>query len=249
MCPQPDPPAEGATAPAEDLSPLGLLVAECASRLEVEGDAAVDAVCHAHPDLADALRERLGALREMGLLGHGRVGPYVLLRPLGRGGMGVVHLARDSRDGRTVALKALPSRLAASPRALERFRREVRAVAALDHPHIVPILDSGEENGGPWFAMAWIEGRTPGDVTAPLRALRLAAERLDSTHLSTAAAASLPPEARGTAYVEAACRLVLDVAEALQHAHAAGVVHRDVKPSNILVRSDGRALLFDFGLA
>src|SRR5262245_14287947 len=248
MCPQPDPPAEGATAPAEDLSPLGLLVAECASRLEVEGDAAVDAVCHAHPDLADALRERLGALREMGLLGHGRVGPYVLLRPLGRGGMGVVHLARDTRDGRTVALKALPSRLAASPHAMERFRREVRAVAALDHEHIVPILDSGEENGVPWFAMAWVEGRTLADVIAALRALRLAAERLDGTHLSDAAA-SVPLQTRGSAYVEAACRLVLDVAEALQHAHQAGVVHRDVKPSNILVRADGRALLFDFGLA
>ena len=248
MCPQPDPPAEGATAPAEDLSPLGLLVAECASRLEVEGDAAVDAVCHAHPDLADALRERLGALREMGLLGHGRVGPYVLLRTLGRGGMGVVHLARDTRDGRTVALKALPSRLAASPRAMERFRREVRAVAALHHEHIVPILDSGEENGVPWFAMAWIEGRTLADVIAALRALRLAAERLDSTHLSDAAASG-PLQTRGSAYVEAACRLVLDVAEALQHAHLNGVVHRDVKPSNILVRADGRALLFDFGLA
>ena len=67
MCPQPDPPAEGATAPAEDLSPLGLLVAECASRLEAEGDAAVDAVCHAHPDLADARRsaaEQLAAVME-----------------------------------------------------------------------------------------------------------------------------------------------------------------------------------------
>ncbi|HZL98874.1 MAG TPA: serine/threonine-protein kinase, partial [Planctomycetota bacterium] len=236
-------------APAEDeLSPLALLVAECVRRLEERGPSAVDELCREHPELAPELRRRLETLEETGLLGRGRIGDYVLLRTLGRGGMGVVHLARDTRDGRRVALKALPGRLLQSEGALVRFRREAQAVAALRHPGIVPLYEAGESEGVPWFTMEWVDGRTLADVIAALSAMELAAERLDSSHLLEAAGAERG-DGRGRAWVETVCRLVLDVAEALDYAHEQGVIHRDVKPSNILLGRDGRARLFDFGLA
>ena len=252
----------------EDLSPLALLVAECVRRLEERGPSAVDELCAEHPELAPELRRRLAALEETGLVGGGRVGPYVLLRPIGRGGMGVVHLARDSRDSRLVALKALPGRLLQSEAMRQRFRREAHAVQALRHPGIVPLFEAGETDGVPWFTMEWIDGRTLADVIAALSALELAADRLDSSHLVAAAGGGAGDGAgggsdngaagaagadgrpgRGGAWVETVCRLVLDVAEALQYAHEHGVIHRDVKPGNILVGRDGKARLFDFGLA
>ena len=236
----------------DELSPLARLVAECVRRLEERGPSGVDELCAQHPDLAPELRRRLAALEETGLVGRGRVGPYVLLRPLGRGGMGVVHLARDSRDGRVVALKALPGRLLQSDAARERFRREAQAVQALRHPGIVPLFEAGESDGVPWFTMEWIDGRTLADVIAALSAMELAAERLDSSHLEQASGGTPPldgGDGRGRAWVETVCRLVLDVAEALQSAHEQGVIHRDVKPGNILLGRDGRARLFDFGLA
>ena len=254
----------------DELSPLARLVAECVRRLEERGPSGVDELCAQHPDLAPELRRRLAALEETGLVGRGRVGPYVLLRPLGRGGMGVVHLARDSRDGKVVALKALPGRLLQSDAARERFRREAQAVQALRHPGIVPLFEAGESDGVPWFTMEWIDGRTLADVIAALSAMELAAERLDSSHLEQAAGATPQDDGaaagggagggagagasggrdgRGRAWVETVCRLVLDVAEALQYAHERGVIHRDVKPGNILLGRDGQARLFDFGLA
>ncbi len=226
---------------AVGLSPIAHLVAEGMERLEREGQAGLDALCEAHPDHAAELRRRFAALREIGLLDGVRAfGPYRIVRTLGQGGMGVVHLAHDERLQRDVALKALPSRLALSPRALKRFRREIRAVAQLRHPSIVPIHDVGEQDGVPYFTMEYVEGRTLADALAAIADSGLPPDLLTADHLGGAGMRS---------YVEAAVRIALDVADALQHAHERGVVHRDVKPGNILLDGTGRARLFDFGLA
>ena len=149
-------------------------------------------------------------------------GRYSLERELGRGGMGVVYLARDVALDRPVALKLLPPELAARPALRERFLREARTAAGLSHPNIVPIHAVEESAGLVWFVMAFIPGESLG---AKLR------ER-----------GSLPP-------AEVA-RILRDVAWALGYAHGQGVVHRDVKPDNILLEAGGRrALIADFGIA
>ena len=144
---------------------------------------------------------------------------YTLERELGRGGMATVYLARDLRHDRPVALKVLLPELA---RALgpERFLREVRTTARLQHPHILPVLDSGEAVGQLWYTMPYVRGESLRD--------RLVRE------------AQLP--------VDVAVDLARQVALALDYAHREGVVHRDLKPENILL-SEGQALVADFGLA
>jgi serine/threonine-protein kinase len=144
---------------------------------------------------------------------------YQVEAVLGRGGMGVVYQAQHLRLGRPVALKFLPRGFAQDTKRLERFRREARAASALNHPHICTIYDIGEHEGQPYLVMELIEGRT-------LRAL----------------AAQRPP-------LPALVHLVGQVAKALAAAHAAGIMHRDIKPDNIMVRDDGYAKVVDFGLA
>ncbi|MFN8646071.1 MAG: serine/threonine-protein kinase [Gemmatimonadales bacterium] len=149
-------------------------------------------------------------------------GRYSLERELGRGGMGVVFLARDVSLDRLVAIKLLPPALAARPDLRERFLREARLAARLSHPNIVPIHSVEEHGALVWFAMAFVPGESLG---ARLRAR-----------------GSLPPGETA--------RLLRDVAWALGYAHAQGVVHRDVKPDNILLEAGGRrALIADFGIA
>ncbi len=229
--------AEGAP-----LSPVASLLAEALELAERDGVVAIEAACDRHPEHADELRRRFAALAELGLVQNPRMfGHYRVLRTLGQGGMGIVYLARDERLQRLVALKALPSRLSDNARALTRFQREIKAVAQLRHPGIVPIYTMDSEAGVPFFTMEHIEGRTLADIVSGVCALGLSPDRLTAQHLA--------PESASHSWVEAVCRAALDVAEALQHAHEHGIVHRDVKPSNILVRPDGRALLFDFGLA
>ena len=141
--------------------------------------------------------------------------------PLGAGGMGVVYKARDERLGRQVALKFLPPHLSAEPDAKARFLAEARAAAALDHPNVCTIYEIGEtEDGQLFIAMPLYDGET-------LQA------RLD----------------RGRLTFDEALPIALQVARGLGHAHDAGIVHRDVKPSNIVVLPDGTAKILDFGIA
>lgn len=227
----------------DDLSGIGLLFAECLERVEQEGQQALETMCTEHPDDADELRRRLAQLRDLGLVDRGRMGHYRLLRTLGVGGMGVVYLAHDERLDRLVALKVLPDQLALNPRAVDRFEREVRAVARLAHERIVPVFDVGRVEGVPFFTMERVDGETLAELLELLRASGRAPGELHPADVT----AIVDCEARS--YVDLVCRLMLDVADALQHAHEHDIVHRDVKPSNVLVRPDGHALLFDFGLA
>src|SRR5690242_16542644 len=144
---------------------------------------------------------------------------YRLERELGRGGMATVYLAQDLRHDRPVALKVMHPELAASV-GPERFQREIRTTARLQHPHILPVLDSGEAAGQLWYTMPYVEGESLRD--------RLRRER------------QLP--------IDDALQLTREVADALGYAHEKGVVHRDVKPENILL-THGHALVADFGIA
>ena len=145
---------------------------------------------------------------------------YVIERELGRGGMATVYLARDLKHGRFVALKVLSPALAASLGA-DRFLREIELAARLQHPHIVPVFDSGDAAGVLWYTMPYVEGET-------LRA-RLDRER------------QLP--------LDEAVRIASEAARALEYAHQHGVLHRDVKPENLLLTTDGSTLVADFGIA
>ncbi len=148
-------------------------------------------------------------------------GRYSLERELGRGGMGVVFLARDVALDRLVAIKLLPPELAARAERRQRFVNEARMVAGLSHPHIVPVHSVEEHDDLAFFVMGYVEGET--------LATRLQRE--------------------GRMAVEEASRVMQEVAWALSHAHARGIVHRDIKPDNILLeRGTGRALVVDFGI-
>ena len=144
---------------------------------------------------------------------------YAIDRELGRGGMAVVYLAQDVKHGRQVAVKVLQSELAASL-GTERFLREIETVARLQHPHILPLYDSGEADGLLYYVMPYVEGDSLGD--------RISRE--------------------GQLPIDDALRLAREVADGLDYAHSEGVIHRDIKPANIML-SRGHAVIADFGIA
>ncbi len=185
------------------------------------------------PPAGQAAEELFG----LGLSGRD-LGDFVLRREIGRGGMGVVYQADQKGLSRPVAVKVLP--LARRDEdSLARFEREARAASSLDHPHIVPILASGELDGLAWYAMRFVPGH---DLAAELKNQRAARwTPIDEDRF-------LPAFGSGE-YIPAVCALVKSLAEALQSAHDSGVVHRDVKPSNVLIDTEGQGHLADFGLA
>lgn len=149
-----------------------------------------------------------------------QLGRFQVLRPLGQGGMAAVYRAYQSGIDREVALKILPRYYADDPAFLARFAQEAHLIARLEHPHIVPVFDFGEADGYTFLAMRLVNGGTLADQ---MQAGRVAPDR--------------------------AARIISEVADALDYAHSRGVIHRDVKPSNILLDKADHGLLSDFGLA
>ncbi len=186
-----------------------------------------------------------------------RFGEFLLLERLGGGGMGVVYRARQESLGRDVALKLIRPEHLALPRAHERFRREALAAAHLQHPGLVPIHSVGEAHGAPFLALELVRGATLARALHELSDRRpeslSAADLAQALQRATPAALGWDEQLAQRSFtgdwVGAVVRLVLQVAHALDHAHSRGVLHRDVKPSNIAVSADGRAVLLDFGLA
>src|SRR5690349_18273929 len=149
-------------------------------------------------------------------------GSYRLEDVIGRGGMGEVYRARHLRlTNRLAAVKVLPASLAIEPDFLQRFEHEANSAASLDHPAILPVWDYGEQDDQPYLAMPYVPG---GSLKEYL-------------------------EQRGPLSPAETLGLIAPIAEALDYAHGRGIIHRDVKPANILLREDGRPLLADFGIA
>src|ERR1700737_5117718 len=155
----------------------------------------------------------------MPILSGRRLGPYEILSAIGAGGMGEVYKARDTRLDRIVAIKVLPTHLSDRADLRERFEREARTIASLNHPHICVLHDIGQQDGIDYLVMEYLEGET-------------LSQRLLK--------GSLPPEQ--------VLQYAIEIADALDKAHRKGVTHRDLKPGNIMLTKSGTKLL-DFGLA
>lgn len=235
-----DPTPHGRSRPDADLEHAveQLLVPILQTRTE-ERQQALERACVDHPALEALLRRRFALLSSLGLDEDGRapimgavdptrIGRYRVLRRLGRGAMGTVYLAEY--DARQVAIKLMRHELWESETARRRFAREVDAASRLDHPSVCPVLEAGEFDGAPFLVMPYIAGTN--------LATRLRQERGNGRE----ATATIPASLERVALVEA-------LARAVHHVHEAGLVHRDVKPENVIVRPDGQPVLLDFGLA
>ena len=148
-----------------------------------------------------------------------KLGPYEVLAPIGKGGMGEVYKAKDTRLDRTVAIKVLPTEFAFDRERLARFEREAKLLASLNHPNIASVHGFEESDGVKALVLELVEGPT-------------LAERIS----------------RGPIPVDEAVAIAKQIAEALEAGHEAGVIHRDLKPSNVKVKEDGRVKVLDYGL-
>ncbi|MEZ6117749.1 MAG: WD40 repeat domain-containing serine/threonine-protein kinase [Pirellulaceae bacterium] len=235
------------------------------AELESGGSPDINAYLQQFPDIADLLRPQLESIAFLhdaappmapnprtvsehvhDINSSSMIGDYRLIRPIGRGGMGIVYEAEQTTLGRRVALKVLPAAAAVDSRQLARFRNEAMIVGQLSHPHIVSVIDVGQANHVHFIAMEYIDGRSleqlitdwrqEDNFTTPLR---------DPSSGRGSARSGRDELKRLRMSAEYCCQ----VASALEYAHQLSILHRDVKPSNVMVNSSNKALLTDFGLA
>ena len=235
---------------------------------------AIEFLHRAAPEVSGGPESRESLDHEAELHRRATLGDFRLVRPIGRGGMGIVYEAIQMSLDRRVAVKVLPFAAMMDARQRKRFHNEARAAATLDHPHIVPIHFVGQERGVHFYAMQLIDGQSLAEVIACLRLAEgtenpdnhrswsesrktvaqhsideEAAEPLNVKDTIRISALSTQRSLSGSDYARCVAELGIQVAEALQHAHDQGVVHRDIKPGNLLLDEEGKLWVTDFGLA
>jgi serine/threonine protein kinase len=258
---------------------LNDLIDELTARLQAGETVDFDAVIAQHPDHADTLRRLLPALQVLADLSRsvdepqrpldgetGTLGDFRLIREVGRGGMGIVYEAEQISLDRSVALKILPFAATMDPRHLQRFHNEARAAACLHHANIVPVHGVGCERGVHYYAMQLIEGQTLAEVIKnltpqpPSRSgkgeadLRPSPPASGGEGMGVRGVASTAPIAALTTkkdkrHFRHIAELIASAADALEYAHSMGVVHRDIKPGNLMLDHAGHLWITDFGLA
>ena len=204
-----------------------------------DGTTSVESMAPLPPSSADVLHANLGQL-----------GDFRLIREVGRGGMGVVYEAEQLSLHRRVALKILPFAAAVDPRQLQRFKNEATAAGNLRHENIVPVHAVGSERGVHYYAMQFVDGQS---LAALISELRSPAENvvksLPAGNTIPLAKLATERDTGGPAHFDWAAGLARQAALALEHAHQSGIVHRDVKPGNLLLDTRGQLWVADFGLA
>ncbi|HYV34874.1 MAG TPA: tetratricopeptide repeat protein [Gemmataceae bacterium] len=240
---------------------LGRIADEFTERLNRGETPRIEEYALRHPQIAPILRQVLPSLQLMrapdapqkeddSAAGSVKaLGDFRIEREIGRGGMGIVYEATQLSLGRKVALKVLPFAATLDPRHLQRFQNEARAAASLEHPNIVPVYGVGCERGVHYYAMRFIEGQPLDHLLDKERQEKRADAKPTPNNETRAQASTLQSRGNNRGFFLGVARLALQAAEALEQAHQCGIIHRDIKPGNLLVDAQAHLWVADFGLA